>query len=176
MSDRPIPSGGKNIVIGTRTWLGPEWTHVDIDPTPLRGADGLPHAVDVVADAHSIPLPSNGADLVYSQECLEHFSWRAYFSVLAEWARLVAPGGKMIVEVPDFLAACNQVLMADSLEMDRAIQQIIFGGQDNEWDYHFMGHTPRTLTDDFERLNFDDISVERGWDVGYLRVAGVKRA
>lgn len=174
---RPLPVvGGKNVVIGTRTWLGPEWTHVDIDPTPLRGSDGRSHEVEVVADASSIPLPSGCADLVYSQECLEHFSWRVYFSVLKEWARLVKAGGRIVVEVPDFLAACQQVLNVDSLEMDRGIQQIIFGGQDNEWDYHYVGHTPRTMMDDFARLGLSVTTVGRGWEVGYLRVEGIRYA
>lgn len=32
---RPEPvQGGKNVVIGTRTWLGSEWTHVDISAQP----------------------------------------------------------------------------------------------------------------------------------------------
>lgn len=172
--ERPTPvQGATNVVIGTRTWLGPDWTHVDIDPRPLSSPTG-PKPVDVVADATDIPLPDGCAALVYSQECLEHFSWRLYKSVLREWARLVAPQGKLVVEVPDFLAACNQVLSTDTVEMDRAIQQIIFGGQENEWDFHYVGHTHRTLAADLEELGMRIESVHRGWEVGYLRAIGVR--
>lgn len=172
---RPSPApDGESVVIGTRTWLGPEWTHVDVDPRPLSSPEGGRYPVDVVADASSIPLPDGFAALVYSQECLEHFSWRTYKDVLREWARLVAPQGKLIVEVPDFLAACQQVLSIDTLDMDRAIQQIIFGGQQNEWDFHYMGHTHRTLAADFEELGLEVTDVGRGWEVGYLRVTGVR--
>lgn len=160
------------VVIGTRTWLGPDWTHVDIDPRPLTAADGTRHPVDVVSDARNINLRSGCAELVYSQECLEHFGRADYPKALAEWARLVGDGGILRIEVPDFLAACQQVLTTDTLEMDRAIQQIIYGGQVNEFDYHYSGHTPRTLTADMEALGLTVIDVKRGWEVGWLRVEG----
>lgn len=162
------------VVIGTRRWLGPEWTHVDIDSRPLADEHGHLHAVDVVCDARNVQLESECADLVYSQECLEHFPWKEYRSVLAEWCRLVKPGGMIRIEVPDFLSACRQVLETDTLEMDRAIQQIIFGGQVNEYDFHFVGHTPRALTADLNELNFTVTDIKNGWEVGYLRVEAVK--
>lgn len=159
------------VVIGTRTYLGSDWTHVDIDERPLKDPEtGRTYPVDVVCDARDVNLPDQCADLVYSQECLEHFSWREYQSVLEEWCRLVKPGGKIVIEVPDFLAACNQALVVDTLEMDRGINQIIFGGQYSKWDFHYVGLTPRMLEDDFTNFGFDVLSVERGWEVGYLKV------
>jgi ubiquinone/menaquinone biosynthesis C-methylase UbiE len=160
------------VVIGTRRWLGPGWCHVDIDPSPLRGDDGKLHPVDVVSDARNVQLPSGCAELVYSQECLEHFPWADYPKVLAEWARLVANGGRLRVEVPDFLAACRQVLETDTLEMDQAIQQIIFGGQSNQFDYHFAGLTPRILSAEMERCGLHVVDVRRGWEHGHLLVEG----
>ena len=159
------------VVIGTRTWLGPDWTHVDIDERPLKDPEtGEPHPVDVVCDARAVLLPDGCAEEVYSQECLEHFSWKEYQGVLREWCRLVAPGGKIVIEVPDFLAACNQALQIDTLEMDRGINQIIYGGQYSKWDFHHVGLTPRMLEDDFTQFGFNVDKIERGWEVGYLRV------
>lgn len=164
------------IVIGTRHWLGSDWTHVDADEFPLYDDDtqtykGKP---EYVCDARKIPLPDHCAELVYSQECLEHFPHKEYFAVLSEWARLVAPGGVLKIEVPDFLLACQQVLEHDTLEMDRAIQQIIFGGQDNKYDFHYVGITHRMLAEDFATLGFEGIEVARGNEVGYLRVTGTR--
>lgn len=164
------------VVIGTRHWLGPDWTHVDGDSSPLTGPDGRQHPVDVISDAATIDLPDGCAELVYSQECLEHFPWGTYFDVLTEWSRLVAVGGKLRIEVPDFLAACNQVLSTDTLDMDRRIQQIIFGGQINQFDFHYSGHTHRTLPDDFARLGYEVTDVKRGFEHGWLLCEGIKRA
>lgn len=156
------------VVIGTRRWLGADWTHVDADSSPLHGEDGRRHPVDVVCDARRVELPDHCAELVYSQECLEHFPWGEAPKVLHEWCRLVAPGGLIRVEVPDFLAACRQVLETDTLEMDRAIQQIIFGGQANEFDYHYMGWTPRMLADELGRAGLEVEKTLRGWEHGWL--------
>lgn len=160
------------VAVGTRSWLGPDWHHVDIDPTPLTAADGSRHRVDTVADARRIPLPTGCAEEVYSQEAIEHFPWREYPAVLGEWARLVAPGGRLRIECPDFLAACRQVLEADTLAMDRAIQQIIFGGQSSPHDFHYTGLTPRMLIDDMTRLGLAVSEVKRGWEHGWLLVEG----
>lgn len=162
------------VVIGTRRWLGPEWTHVDADSTPLIDEHGKRKPVDVVCDARKIVLPDGCADFVYSQECLEHFPHSEYRGVLAEWCRLVKVGGSIRIEVPDFLAACRQVLDTDTLEMDRAIQQIIFGGQANKWDFHFTGLTPRMLEDDLVEFGFQVTSIKRGWEAGYLQVDAMR--
>jgi predicted SAM-dependent methyltransferase len=162
------------LVIGTRRWLGPEWTHVDIDPRPLLDPDGGLHPVDVVGDARAVPLPDGCAEYVYTQECLEHFPWRETRDVMAEWVRLLAVGGTLRVEVPDFLLACNQVLSNDTEYMDQAIQQIIFGGQENEFDFHYTGLTPRILTRHMTELGLDVKHIARGDEVGYLQVDGRK--
>jgi hypothetical protein len=162
------------VVIGTRHWLGPDWTHVDIDDTPLLDDKGLPHAVDLVCDARSIQLPDHCAELVTSRECLEHFPWRDCPAVVAEWSRLVAPGGRLRVEVPDFLAACRQVLETDTLKMDLAIQQIIFGGQINDYDFHYAGITPRMLTHWMTGVGLLTGTVARGWEHGWLMVEAAR--
>lgn len=162
------------IVVGTRRYLGTDWTHVDADPHPLVDPQGILHPVDVVCDARAVDLPDHCAELVYSQECLEHFPWAEAPKVLAEWARLVAPGGTLRIEVPDFLAACNQALSTDTEEMDFAIQQIIFGGQINQYDFHYTGLTPRMLTRWMTEQGLVIVSVERGFEVGYLRVVGTR--
>lgn len=168
--------GDQNVVIGTRTWLGTEWTHVDAQDDVLLEFDGTtPHPVDVVCDARYVQLPDAAADVVYSQECLEHFPKADYFDVLSEWCRLVKPGGVIIIEVPDFLACCKVVMEAETLEMDRAIQQLFYGGQVNDWDFHYNGFTARIFEDDFERLGFDVVSIKDGFEVGFLQAIGRKR-
>ncbi len=171
-----VEPGAVKVVIGTRTWLGPDWTHVDIDPHPLVDpVSGNRYPVDVVSDAKKIKMKNESADLVFSQECLEHFHRAEYPVVFAEWCRLVKPGGLLVIQVPDFLACCKQVLETDTLEMDRAIQQLFYGGQVNEFDFHFNGFTPRIFEDDFEKAGFYMHSIKRGWEAGFLQAIGAKR-
>ena len=171
--DRLIEPGHKCIVLGTRTYHGPQWTHVDVDPRPLSGG----HRVEVVADfSKKIPLPSEEYDLVFSQECLEHFPRKVYPRVLNEWCRLVKQGGRIMIQVPDFLACCEQVLHHDTLEMDRGIMQLFYGGQVNEYDFHYNGFTPRIRRDDLVQRGFSVEDVKRGFEAGYLQIIAQKIA
>lgn len=171
-----IPQGdGRKVVIGTRTFLGSDWTHVDIDPTPLWDpVNKVRVPVDVVCDARKLTLPDGYADIVYNSECLEHFPWKEYQAVLAEWCRIVKPGGMIRIEVPDFLLACRQILEWDCLDGDRRMQQIFFAEQLNEFDFHFVGLTHRMLVDDFERMGFIILDVKRGDEWGWLKVDAQK--
>jgi SAM-dependent methyltransferase len=167
-------SDGIKVVIGTRTYLGPDWTHVDIEPFPLHATDNTWHKVDIVCDARSIPLPDDYADVVFSSECLEHFPWKEYQAALKEWCRILKPGGMIRIEVPDFLGACRQILSMDSLEGDRAMQQIFFAEQSNQYDFHFVGLTSRMLVDDFNNIGLQVLDVKSGDEWGWLKVDASK--
>lgn len=169
-----IPDDGVKVLIGTRTWVDESWIHVDIDPFPLYDSEGGQHPVDIVCDARKLTLPDNYADFVFSSECIEHFPHREYQSVLAEWCRIVKPGGRIRVEAPDFLLACQQILEADTLEMDWAMQQIFFAEQLNPHDFHYVGPTPRMFEDDMNKLGMEVLDIKRGSDWGWLMIEAKK--
>lgn len=165
------------IVIGTRHHFGAHWIHVDGDSTPLYSDDDhRTYPVDVVCDARKIPIPDGHGGFVFSSEALEHFPWAETTDVLREWTRLVRPGGTIRVETPDFAAACQQILTTDTLECDRAMNQIFYGGQSTPLDFHQSLHTPRTLTAQMEELGLKVVNVQRGFECGWLRVDAVRPA
>jgi predicted SAM-dependent methyltransferase len=142
-----------NLVIGTRRWLGECFTHVDIDPRPL--VDPLTrkmHPVDIVCDARTIPLPAGSVDFIFSSQCLEHFRRDDYMDALREWVRLLRTDGLMVVEVPNFEGACRMLLEHGTEERDRKLQQYVFGGQQGEHQYHYVGFTTRMLAADMGEL------------------------
>lgn len=166
----------KKVVIGTRHYLGHKWFHIDADSTPLWSEEDMrTYPVDLVCDAADIPLGDGVFEELFSSEAIEHFSWRKTGDVIKEWARLIAPGGKMRVEAPDFCAAAQQLLSEESLELHLAMQQIIFAEQLNQFDFHFAGLTHLTLPHYFEKAGLEVTNVQRGWDCGWLRVDGVKK-
>ena len=171
MNIETIPQGeGTKVVIGTRTYLGVDWIHVDIDSFYLHAIDGKCYDVDIVADARNIPLPDDYADIVFSSECLEHFPWNEYQHALKEWCRILKPGGLLRIEVPDFLNACRKLLALNSLDGDRAMQQIFFAGQTNQYDFHYVGLTSRMLIDDLEKLGLKIIDIVEADEFGLLKV------
>jgi predicted SAM-dependent methyltransferase len=171
-----IPQGdGIKVVIGTRTWLGPDWIHVDIDPRPLVDPKtNERHPVDVVSDARKLNLPDNYADIVFNSECLEHFPWKETQDVVREWGRIVKQDGRLVIEVPDFILAANQIVQWDCLEGDLRMQQIFFAEQLNEFDFHYAGITHRTLPYFMENVGFEVVDIKRGDEFGWLRVEGRK--
>lgn len=93
----------------------PGYLHVDANPSlPLVRSEHIeriedlchyrePHA-DVAADA-SEPMPwwhDGTIDEIRAVDVLEHISYRRTAATLREWARVLAPGGRLYVQVPDF--------------------------------------------------------------------------
>jgi len=56
---------------------------------------------DIIADVAHLPIEDSTVDTIYASHILEHFPFDE--PVLAEWHRVLIPGGEIIVAVPDFL-------------------------------------------------------------------------
>ena len=69
------------------------WVNADIDPG--CGAD-------ICTDLTGIPLPDGSAEKVFASHLLEHLEYRKQLpAVLAEFRRVLAPGGHLCVVGPD---------------------------------------------------------------------------
>ncbi len=76
----------------------PGYLHVDL-------AD-FPH-IDHQHDVRSLPmLDDDSARLIYASHTLEYFDREEVGDVLAEWRRVLQPGGVLRLAVPDFAALC----------------------------------------------------------------------
>ncbi len=58
--------------------------------------------VDYVWDAtRPLPFDDGTFEIVYASHILEHVSWRGIPETLREWVRILAPGGRLEIWVPD---------------------------------------------------------------------------
>lgn len=75
------------------------------------GVDVVPRsAADLLAPAHEILLPNDCADEVLAIHLVEHvFAWEVP-ALLAEWARLLKPGGLLVLEMPDAMKCARNLV------------------------------------------------------------------
>lgn len=81
-------------------------------------------------EAYPLTYADNSADEIRASHILEHFSFRDAPKVIAEWVRVLKPGGKIRIAVPDF-DKC-----VDLSKHDRLWRYYIMGGQTDENDFH----------------------------------------
>lgn len=67
-------------------------------------------AADIVAPADRIPLQDGCAKEVLAVHLIEHLIPWEVPQTLAEWARLLAPGGLLVIEAPDLMKCCRNIL------------------------------------------------------------------
>jgi len=70
--------------------------------------------VDYVADASSrLPFPDGTFDLIYASHVLEHIAWYRTTDALREWVRVLKPGGRIEIWVPDGLKIARAFVAAE---------------------------------------------------------------
>jgi predicted SAM-dependent methyltransferase len=150
---------GLKLNLGSGTAPIPGFVNVDA----LEDAPG----VDVVADISGrLPFDDGAADLVYASHVLEHFPTDEVPALLAEWRRVLRPGGTVLIAVPDL-----QVVA--SIMVDRPgwftppygpWLGAIYGGQKDQYDFHKTGFTAPWLTHLLREAGFGEIERLRRFD------------
>lgn len=148
------------------SWLGGDWLlagrfsgcGVDVDPSAvaLAGQAGLRAAV---ADAARLPFPGGSFDFVMMRHSLEHQA--APDEALREVHRVLRPGGRLLVEVPNVDSAGFRWLK------DR------WSGVDAPRHLHLF--TPRTLATLLGRCGFE-VTGRRLWPGTYKRDLSLRNA
>jgi predicted SAM-dependent methyltransferase len=85
--------GSRRLEIGGGPHAQPGFLHVDID----SGA----HHLEWVAPAWRLPLPDGWAQEIVAVHSLEHVEPSKLHDTLTEWRRVLAPGGRVQVHVPN---------------------------------------------------------------------------
>lgn len=93
-----------NIGAGSKTHEG--WTSV-----------GLEDHHEIQCDVRKLPLPDDHADEAMAIHVLEHlWRWDA-LDALREWRRVLKPGGRLIIEQPELLRVCRNILTNPNPQM-----------------------------------------------------------
>ncbi len=124
--ERRLHIGGQQVRTG--------WEILDINPGPL---------VDHVGDAIDLSrFPDGSFAEVYASHVLEHFDYvEALPKALLEWKRVLVPGGRLRLSVPDLDALAGLLLQRQRLDLRQRhmVMRMIFGGHIDAHDYHLVG-------------------------------------
>lgn len=135
------------------------FVNVDVERSPKA-----PRAPEVLASAVAIPLEDGCADEVMAIHLLEHFYWWEVPAVLAEWRRLLKPGGLLVLELPDILKCARNLIKlaaagADVHQIDSQAMWGLYGdpGTRNPLMCHRWGWHPATLQAELHAAGFTDL-------------------
>jgi predicted SAM-dependent methyltransferase len=91
---------------------------------------------------------------------LEHFDYAGVLEqVLAEWHRVLAPGGVLRVSVPDLDILAHLLLQRRALDVNQRFQvmRMLFGGHTHEYDYHQVGLNQDFMAAFLDRAGFTNL-------------------
>lgn len=154
----------RRLLLGCGQRPEPNFVNVDLDP----GARS-----DLRLDAADLAtVPDRCVDEIRSYHLFEHFTRAEARRALAEWHRVLRPGGELHLELPN-LAVCAQELGRhfDPHGEDLALTGL-FGPPERAADpsqRHNWGWTPEGLCEELERVGFHTVSLEpvdQSWRLG----------
>jgi len=137
----------KKLNLGCGDKILPNYINVDVAVARLGKTP------DVLCDLRKLtPFEDQSIDEILAVHVVEHFwHWEAV-DILKEWVRVLKPGGLMILECPNLLSACLEILQNPDIatgpgpEGQRSMW-VLYG--DPSWKDPLMNHcwayTPRSL-------------------------------
>ena len=139
--------------------------------------------VDHICNANNLSQFHDGTFTeIYASHIVEHLDYKNELDLtLKEWFRVMKPGGKIYVSVPDLDTLASLLIKKNELTADERffVMRMIFGGHVDEYDYHLVGLNEEFLTsflikagfvnivkvdgfklfDDTSNMKFNDISI-----------------
>lgn len=117
----------------------------------LRDGDGT----DVICDASNLSVfNDNSAEIIFASQILEHWPIAKTVDVLKEWRRVLKPGWKLYISVPDFDVAVN---LYKQFGLTEWIKYHLWGDQKHPLNYHYVCFTFASLAKDLYDAGFSDV-------------------
>lgn len=135
---------GRRLEIGPGPYPkgGTGWELFDLHPWD----DTDPNYKWHVGDARDLSrFADNTFDEIYASQVLEHFSHLETWDVLAEWFRVIKPGGYLTLTLPDVLGILEDY-KNNICDWEETAERL-YGGQDYDGNTHLAGFTRSEFSD-----------------------------
>lgn len=148
-ADNSSPKTPFRLNIGGTTPLD-GWKILNIQPGPN---------VDFVGDCKNLEqFADNTCHEIYASHVFEHLSYVGELvDTLKEIHRILAPGGTLKISVPDFELLCR-MFTHPSLNGEQRffVMNMVFGGQQDPWDFHKVGLSWEFLSSYLQQAGFSN--------------------
>ena len=120
--------------------------------TDYTTVDFYHEAADIKAEMWDMPMiAENTIEEIWAEHCLEHIPIVKVAPTLKEWFRVLKPGGRAIVSVPNFDYVAKYWLTGP----DRLwAEMMVFGNQAHDGEFHKCAFSPALLRGDCEAAGF----------------------
>lgn len=156
-SDRP-DIVEKNITTYEKYYKYPV-TRLDIEQRNLIKQDVV---VDMYAeDYDNLPFEENSLDEILLVQVFEHFSWEEGKTLLNYWYKLLKPGGKIIIDVPDLDRTVDGYYHSRTQYDKDWYARLLFGSQKNKYAFHKGMYNKESLERALKEAKFKHIQQAR---------------
>jgi predicted SAM-dependent methyltransferase len=149
-SEQPVPTDGVKLHIGG-TEKRDGWAILDALPGPI---------VDYVGNCNDLSFLANESCCeVYASHVLEHLGYNGELqNTLKGIHRILKPGGRVRVSVPDLETLCR-IFLHPSLNTEGRflVMRMMFGGRATAYDVHYVGLNFEFLGTYLHEAGFRDI-------------------
>ncbi|OGT04568.1 MAG: hypothetical protein A2143_03170 [Gallionellales bacterium RBG_16_57_15] len=127
--------------------------------------------VDHICNANDLSQFSDNTFVeIYASHIVEHLDYKdELLATLKEWNRVLEPGGKLYISVPDMDTLAKLFIEKNKLSADERffVMRMIFGGHVDEYDYHVVGLNDEFLAGYLNAAGFINIEIvkEGGFDL-----------
>lgn len=121
-------------------------------------------ATDYVLDARHLPFPYCSIEKIETYHMVEHIPPNTLNEMFQEWKRVLKPGGKLVMELPDFDNVVREYLEVGDPEREQVLLRYVFGSQRFETDHHYWGWNYERLRSILIDIGFQDIRKKKATD------------
>jgi predicted SAM-dependent methyltransferase len=141
--------GGNWLHIGGRQ-VKPGWKILNAIPG---------EGVDYIGDIRDLSqFADESFDQIYGSHIIEHLSQQEIVPTLQGLCRILKKGGKLMVSVPNLETLCRMFLDPNlDINARYHVMRMIFGGQTDDYDYHYIGLNMEFLFNFLRQAGFNDI-------------------
>lgn len=127
---------------------------------------------DYKADILELPFEDDSIEEIRASHVLEHIAMAEVPKALKEWLRVLKPGGKAIIIVPNFDYVARYWMTGENRIW---AEQLVFGLQTNPGEFHKAAFNVGILRGDLEGTGWEVVRIEHRVDHGQETLQAVCR-